>query len=565
MRLALFTLLIPLLILAGPCIAQQDVDASAPQNAGATAQLRGKVEISGQVVDASSGQPLKKAWINARSSERGARNAITTVTDAEGHFDLKNLEPGRYQLVAQRNGYVRQSYGEKAQGEAGTPITVAAGQKFTDIVFRLVQGGVISGRIVDEDGEPLVRANVLALEFRYMAGKRKLIPVGSASSDDRGEYRIFGIRPGQVYVRASFTGNGGFFDSGEEVESGAQAQSSYAPMFYPNVRNASQAASISLHGGDELHADFTLLPERAYSISGRVTGGMPGASGRGTWLTLSPRGQTNMGFPNFGFQNNSFTDSDNKFTFRHVLPGSYYLTAQQNEEGKTASGKIAIDVGEGNVQGVVVALAPRTEISGHIAFDSGVAGKVSGIRVSLVLDEGQNFMGGISAQVKDDGTFRIEAAPEEHYRLSVYGTGPDTYVRSALAGREDVLEKGLTGGSSPSLEIVIAQGGQVSGTVKKADGNADAGVSVVLVPEHRLAGLSDEDRTAVTDQNGNYKVTGIRPGRYRVYAFEQMEPGAYQDEEWLKRYEADGKSVEISGTGQETLDLKPTLAIAEQY
>lgn len=543
-------------------VTQQDVKAPNPDDA--SSQSQGKAEIAGRVVDAVSGQPLKKAWINARPSERGARNTITTITDAEGHFDFKNLEPDRYQLFALRNGYVRQSYGEKMQGEAGAPITVAAGQKFTDIVFRLVQGGVISGRVVDEDGEPLVRANVVALEFHYMAGKRKLIPVGSASSDDRGEYRIFGIRPGQVYVRASFTGNGNFFDSEDEVESGAQAQSSYAPMFYPNVRDASQAASISLHGGDELHADFTLLPERAYSITGRVAGGTPGASGRGTWLTLQPRDQSNMGFPNFGFQNNSFTDADSKFTFRHVLPGSYYLIAQQNEEGHGASGRIAVDVREGNVQGVVVALAPRTEIAGHIAFDSGLTGKVSGIRVSLLMDEVQNFMGGASTSVKDDGTFTIEAAPEEHYKLSVYGAGPDMYVRSAVAGREDVLEKGLTGGSSRALDIVIGQGAQLSGTVKNSDGNADAGVSVVLIPEHQMAGLSDQDRTATTDQNGSYKLTGIRPGRYRVYAFEQMEPGAYEDEEWLKRYEADGKSVDVSGSGQETLDLKPTLAVSDQ-
>lgn len=565
MRFTFFTHFILLPILSVACIAQQDPDTSAaPNSATAASTLQGKAEITGQVVDAVSGQPLKKVWINARSSERGGgRNAITTVTDAEGRFDFKNLDPGRYQLIAQRNGYVQQSYGQKAQGEAGTPITAAAGQKFTDIVFRLIQGGVVSGRVVDEDGEPLVRASVLALEFRYLAGKRKLIPVGSATTDDRGEYRIFGIRPGQVYLRASFRGNGGFFDSGNEVESGTQEQSSYAPMFFPNVRDAGQAVPIGLHGGDELHADFSLLPERAFSLSGRVSGGMQGVSGRGTWLMLSPRDQTDLAFT-FGGQNNSFTDSDSKFTFKHVLPGSYYLMAQQNEEGHTASGRIAVDVRESNVQGVVVALAPRAEITGHVSFESANTGKVTDLRVSLVPDENQSFMGGDSARVKDDGSFTIEAAPEEHYKLSVYGVAPEMYVRSAVAGREGVLDKGLTGGTSRSLEIAVAQGGQLSGAVKNADGTADAGVSVVLVPERPLPGLSDDDRTAATDQNGNYKLIGVRPGRYRVYAFERMEPGAFQDPEWLKQYENDGKSVEISGTGQQTLNLKPIVAAADQ-
>jgi protocatechuate 3,4-dioxygenase beta subunit len=557
MRFIFTNLCLLLLIFVAVCMAQQE---SQPSNsAAATPPPQARAEIAGQVVDAVSGQALKKAWINARPSERGARNTITTVTDAEGRFDFKNLEPGRYQLIAQRNGYVRQSYGQKAQGEAGAPITVAAGQKFADIVFRLVQGGVISGRVVDEDGEPLVRANVLALEFRYMSGKRKLVPVGTAASDDRGEYRIFGIRPGQVYVRAGFRGHGGFFDSGTEVETGTQAQNSYAPMFYPNVAEASQATAITLHGGDELHADFTLLPERAYSVSGRVTGGVPGASGRGAWLVLTPRDQTDLAF-NFGGQNNSFTDSDNKFTFKHVLPGSYYLMAQQNEEGRGASGRIPVDVRQDNVQGLVVSLAPRAEIAGHISIDNGNAGKLAGIRVSLVPDEIQSFMGGDSAQVKDDGSFTLHAAPEEHYKLSVYGAGPEMYLRSAVAGREDVLEKGLTGGSSRSLDIVLAPGGQLTGAVKNADGSADAGVSVVLIPESPLAGLSDDDHTAVTDQNGNYKLIGLRPGRYRAYAFEHMEPGAYQDEEWLERYANDAKSIDIGTSTQQTLDLKPILA-----
>jgi uncharacterized protein (DUF2141 family) len=294
-----------------------------------------------------------------------------------------------------------------------------------------------------------------------------------------------------------------------------------------------------------------------------VTGGTPGASGRGTWLMLSPRDRTDLAF-NFGRQNNSFTDSDNKFSFKHVLPGSYYLIAQQNEEGQSASGKIPIDVAEQNVQGVVVALSPRAEIAGRLTFNSASSDKLAGIRVSLVPDESQTFMGGDSARLKDDGTFTLHAAPEEHYKLSVYGLGPGMYVRSAIAGRDDVLEKGFSGSSGRSLDIAVAQGGQLTGTVKNDDGNAVSGVTVVLIPERRLPGLSDDDVTASTDQNGNYKLNGIRPGRYRVYAFAQMEPGAYQDEEWLKAYEPQAKSVEISGNAQQTLDLKPILAESEQ-
>src|SRR5690348_5985317 len=199
------------ILLAGVGCYSQVQTAGTPSNStgSQSAAAGAKAEISGQVFDSANRQPLKKTWVTARTLERGGgRGGSTTVTDAQGHFVLKDLDAGRYILVAQRNGYVNQTYGQKNAGEQGTTISLNPGQKLTDITFRLIQGGVISGRIVDEDAEPLSRVQVQALQFRYAQGRRRLMPLGNAVSDDRGEYRIFGIRPGQVYVRATLRGFG---------------------------------------------------------------------------------------------------------------------------------------------------------------------------------------------------------------------------------------------------------------------------------------------------------------------------------------------------------------------
>jgi hypothetical protein len=108
-----------------------------------------------------------------------------------------------------------------------------------------------------------------------------------------------------------------------------------------------------VRGGDELRADFSMSPQRSYSVSGRVVGGVRGTSGRGAWLMLTKRGEAEF---NFGLGMNTSVREDNTFTFKQVLPGSYNLIAQQEDDKSSASARIEVDVREGDVQGVVVAL-----------------------------------------------------------------------------------------------------------------------------------------------------------------------------------------------------------------
>lgn len=513
-----------------------------------------KGQISGQVLDSGTGQPLKKAWVTARQTERGSRNGSTTVTDAQGNFVLKNLDAGRYILSVQRNGYVSQLYGQRNASAQGTTISLNAGQNLTDIVFRLIQGGVITGRVVDEDSEPLAHAQAQALQFRYMQGRRRLVPVGNASTDDRGEYRIFGIRPGQVYVRATLRGLG-FVAPGEAVDPSAPSETTaYPPVFYPNVLDASQAAPLTVRGGDELHVDFSMSPQRSYSVSGRVAGGVQGSSGRGTWLMLMKRGE---GVFAFGPGLNTTTREDNSFTFKQVLPGSYDLVAQQQEDKNSASARVEVDVREGDVQGVIVSLSPKVEVTGRISFDTSPTPKLTGINIALSPEDMQDFMRGAYGQVKDDGSFTLQAAPDERYRIGAYGLPPGMYLKSVSGGRDDVLEKGFNPGSSRSLDLVFGTGAKLTGTINTPDGKGEPGVTVLVAPDRKLAGLADEFRTATTDQNGKYQVQGLRPGSYHVYAFEHIDPGAYEDETWLNGFADLAETVRLTEGGQENLDLKP--------
>jgi hypothetical protein len=555
----MYKLLCVLPVLIAGCVSTGQ---NPPSQAGNPLQSdASKAEISGQVVDSATGQPLKKAWVSARQLDRSP-HASTAVTDRDGHFLVKDIEPGRYTVSVQRNGYVSQTYGQKGPGDQGITIALIPGQKLTDIVFRLIQGGVISGRIVDEDSEPIAHVFVQALQFRYLQGRRRLTPVGNAMSDDRGEYRIFGVRPGQVYVRATLRGFAMYGGSGEAVDATAPTEnSSYPPVFYPNVQDASQASALTIRGGDELHADFSMTPQHSYSVSGRVVGGVQGTSGRGAFLMLMKRSEGEFAF---GPGINAMAGEDNAFTFKQVLPGAYYLVAQQQADNSSATARVEVDVKDSNVEGLAVALSPKVEVTGRIIFENNANAKPTSVHISLSPEDAQDFMRGAYAQPKDDGSFTFQVPPDERYKISIFGAPPDMYLRSVAAGREDVLEKGFSASSSHTLDLTFTAGSKLMGTINASDGTGEPGVTVVLVPDRKLAGLADVCRTATTDQNGKYQIQGLRPGAYHAYAFEHIEPGAYEDEEWLKRFADQAHSLRISEGGQETLDLKPIPATSTE-
>ena len=163
-------------------------------------QTPAKGTITGHAIDKSTGQPLKKVTISVRQAEssgapRGGRfnQPQAVMTDADGHYTIQ-VDAGQYRLLASRNGYVRQAYGQKDARRPGTILTVAENQTLKDINFDMVPGGVIAGRVVDEDGEPMSNVMVQVLRATYQDGERRLENAGnSARSDDRGEFRIFGL------------------------------------------------------------------------------------------------------------------------------------------------------------------------------------------------------------------------------------------------------------------------------------------------------------------------------------------------------------------------------------
>ena len=125
-------------------------------------------KISGRVVSADTGRPVKRARVFVTAAELPGGRGV--VTDDAGAYELTDLPAGRYSLTVSKSGFVSLAYGQRRPLQAGTPLQLGDGEQLKGVEFRLPRGGVISGRVLDEDGEPVAGAMIRVLRYQYLQG-----------------------------------------------------------------------------------------------------------------------------------------------------------------------------------------------------------------------------------------------------------------------------------------------------------------------------------------------------------------------------------------------------------
>ena len=342
-----------------------------PSAAGA-----GTAAISGIVADAATGTPIAGASVSLLTSLPEGRQQLTPqppmLTDARGRFVFTDLPSGvRYIVWASRSGY--------ATGDTA-PIPLADGEWMRTAKISLWRLGAISGRVVDERGEPVVGAAVRLFSRRFVAGRQHLLPGPVAATDDRGVYRLALLQPdayvvGVLSVQATVPAStadgarrlplGGLAGRGSSSPPVAQPEThgvgidvdgrhrlvltnfatpppqgddrprAYPPLFYPNARSLDDARAIQIENGStRANVDFQLQPQSTARVSGRVIGAVAGAANM--VLRIMPRGGEHLGF---GSEiATTLVETDGRFTFLNVPAGSYTLLASPSVTDTTFGG-----------------------------------------------------------------------------------------------------------------------------------------------------------------------------------------------------------------------------------
>jgi len=526
---------------------------SAQTSSTTSAPKKEQCSVAGMVVKLADSEPLRRARVILHSADDHTRS-ISVLTDAAGHFQLKGIEPGRYELNVNRVGFVTQIYGQKKPGDPGAVLTLRSGQEMKDLLFRLIPSAVISGKILDEDGEPLPEIFVSALRQGYLEGKPNLSTETTAQTDDRGEYRLFGLSPGRYFVSAVFP-QWGRFSRGDEPEEAQPNQQGYAKMYYPGTPEASKATAISIKEGEEIPSVEIFMRQLAvFRIRGRVYNQITHKAGTQTEVFLMPKTRTREWG---GEQRTSIQKQDGSFELADTLPGSYVLTAMWFDEGKPHIARLPIDVGNADVDGVSIAITPGTDISGRIIWEGTPSLEQDELSIMAEAPDSMFNFGGDS-RVTSANTFVLKGVGDGTYRARVWGYGKDCYVKDVQYAGSSALEDGFAvqGSAAGTLEITLSsRGARVQGTVADSDGLRAVGVRVVLVPEPARRTQSSLFKEQTTDQYGHFEVRGIAPGDYKLFSWEEAESGAWEDPEFLKPFEGKGEKVTLQEGDQKTLNL----------
>lgn len=530
----------------------QSSQAVAPPN-----ELLPKGSITGRVLG-DDGQPIPNATIIA-FSQSGARgnNSSGATSDATGKFTLGNLDPGAYNLNAYAPGYVLDA---DFMAEPAERKYYYVGDTAT---LRLVKGSVITGKVTDANGDPLVGARVSVLRVRRPDGR----PVSDSRStnfspprqtDDRGVYRVYGLRPGAYIVMA---GGKGSFSFGQPT-----AYDTDAPTYYPSTMRDT-AVEVSVQAGQEMSGiDIRYRGEQGRAVSGTVSATSNAGPPANASIVVSMKHAAASAPESFAFLQPGA--GERGFSFEGLADGDYDLAAQSlsaNEEGSAAPSH-RVQIRGADVTGIKLTLAPLGSISGRLVFEASkfAPGKNACQHapaprpVQTVIYARRDDPQGASRQpflfnarsettADDKGGFTVRSLAAGRYRPAVRLPDENFYVRAMelpatsakpapnaatataanASAANDLARQGFalrTGERLTGLVVNVAGGaaslrGRLTAANEGGSLPDQGGLRVHLIPAERaLADNVLRYGEATVSSGGAFSFTNLAPGRYFLIA-----------------------------------------------
>ena len=478
--------------------------------------------VDGYVVNAVTGEPVPRVHIALNSP-----NGQSTVTaDNSGHWSFSSVACGPTRIMPSRPGFLT------ANPALLSPVILTSGSPAHDVKIQITPASAITGKVVDDQGDPIMGAQVTVLASRVTDGRRTLAPSTNSSSNDLGEFRLPGLNAGKYIVCARANERGG----GDSTILGESC--------YPGPANGGAASMLDLAAGREARVDFILHEVPTVHVRG-VISGIP--KNRGVGLTLVSRG--------VGSAANSRPAKirpDGNFDVAGVTPGSYILSTDYFDSGTRLKARVPVEVGNSDVDDIAVHLDSGFAVTGKVRMES-KTGNEPNRQFAISLRSADPLRGGVIQWSPDHATFTINDLTPGNFRLEAFPPARFFVKSATLAGRDILTEEvPLTQAAGP-IDIVLSDnGGTVDAQVIGPDGQP-APSSWVMV-------LRDgwPPRNGMAGPDGHARLEGLAPGDYRVYAWDDVQRVEYADPEWMQRYSMNGVSISVQAglTAQVTLKLQ---------
>jgi hypothetical protein len=409
---------------------------------------------------------------------------------------------------------------------------------------------VISGKVEFSDGAPAIDVPVEFYREYFFRGRHGFQRAGTAPTDDRGAYRVYGLAPGRYYIVAAYSPPAparGMREQRPLDENGMPLpDNDFVTTYYPSTDRLMEAMPVTLRPGEELSNTNILLSRAPTSrIRGRVISGETGDILSGADLRLrqpSPVADVLVDVPV-----PILPQRDGSFEITGVTPGAYTLRVFAVEDGVQLTGRVPVSVSGADADNIEITLSPYQQLTGRVVPEEGTATDESLSLFRVALEPHSDATPGSSVSVSDSGEFALPYVPGETYDVFLLDGPPGAYLVSARIGGFDVIRTGFRAerGALPPMELEFSlRGAVISGEIADTSTRVALGATVVLVPEPAF-GRVQYYQTTTTDAYGLYRFEGVAPGRYTIASWWDDPPCEVYDLESLDACREVGLSVEV--------------------
>jgi protocatechuate 3,4-dioxygenase beta subunit len=569
--------------------------------------------LGGVVVsDTADAIPIRRALVTARPSDTGLTHQ--TTTDDAGRFLLTGLPPGTFTITVSRAGWVATTYGAKRPAGPGLSIALGDGERQAGLRIPLLPGAVVSGRVADERGRPMAGQLPVLLRLSTFGAERVLVPASgfhlpaaSMATDDRGEFRLYGLSPGTYYVaiRPISTAAGATVTTAAAWRWALQTPASAAsmaspppqtlvgsvPVYFPGTIDPAAATPITVGPGEErADVSLTLRLVPVVRVSGVVTlsSGAPAARASVTIVPDQPI------VSSLDQRMSVSADTEGRFAFTSVRPGPYRLFARAQSGGVRAAGGAAggmtvlawdqfahqpINVTD-SLGNLSIPLGPSSTVRGRLVFERSTLeppADLRSVRIQMVemthkvLTVAATGSGGADIQMamgspEADGTFTLAGVVPARYLVMSLGqvtTAGGWTLKSVTVGGRNVLDDGLEVRSQQDVNDVVLtftdKQTSLAGRLLDALGRPATAHFVFLFPADRRFWTPLSQRNvspARPSSDGRYALRNLRPGDYYLVALSEYDDDQLTDPAYLEQLVPAAMRIALSEGEARTQDFK---------